>query len=294
MEKVIVPWAFEHNAPEPVRISSSWYKVKIEQNEEVKIEVKPKQKLPKLGVKVRCIETGLEYKSIADAKKASGVSTWSIHKSLITGESSSGFHWEKVDGKDKRKENPVLCIETGQVFPSIKEASIFCGVGHSSIGKAIRNKTRVCGYYWAYADDDNEELIAMINKKKTKQKAKPKQEGRPVILLGTGQTFKSITEASKAGFGGHTSIWNVCSGNIRSSNGRVWRFLSEDGKIIEPKKNYCLKRNIKCIDTGEIFYSMHEASEAKKISKYQIYRCLEKKAMKAGKLHWEWVEEEEQ
>lgn len=53
----------------------------------------PRQKPKKR--RVRCIEGGLIYESVAEAARRHHVSRRRIHQSMKTGERAGGFHWEK-------------------------------------------------------------------------------------------------------------------------------------------------------------------------------------------------------
>lgn len=46
--------------------------------------------------RVVCIETGEIYKSVVECSKITGISTWSIYKSVNRGFASSGFHFRLV------------------------------------------------------------------------------------------------------------------------------------------------------------------------------------------------------
>lgn len=48
----------------------------------------------------------------------------------------------------------VICIETGQVFNSLNEASEHIGVHKSNISKCVRGINKTCkGYHWKYYED---------------------------------------------------------------------------------------------------------------------------------------------
>ena len=49
--------------------------------------------------------------------------------------------------KRKRKYNPVVCIETGEVFDNMKEASFFAGVSRGAIQHAVDGITKKAGGY---------------------------------------------------------------------------------------------------------------------------------------------------
>lgn len=73
---------------------------------------------------------------------------------------------ERAQGEDapKRKPHPhsrpVVCVETGEVFPSVRQAAAFRNLDPSSITKACKGAySTVCGFHWKYVDrgDSNAE-----------------------------------------------------------------------------------------------------------------------------------------
>lgn len=62
-------------------------------------------------------------------------------------------HRNYVLGKNVK---PVICIETGEVFPSIRFAGRVKGIGNKEISLCCRNKPRyktAGGYHWKYAEE---------------------------------------------------------------------------------------------------------------------------------------------
>ena len=56
------------------------------------------------------------------------------------------------------KKHRVMCVETGQVFESMKEAAKAMGVGYTTITCAIYDPhRRAAGYHWVTAPDETEE-----------------------------------------------------------------------------------------------------------------------------------------
>ena len=52
--------------------------------------------------------------------------------------------------------SPVICVETGQYFSSVKDAAKFVSRDRSGICVSIRDPKRTCGgFHWRYADDDS-------------------------------------------------------------------------------------------------------------------------------------------
>lgn len=59
---------------------------------------------------------------------------------------------QKVREANSKK---VICVETGKVYSSIKEAEEDMGVSMSSIGKCCSGKNKTCkGYHWAYYKEE--------------------------------------------------------------------------------------------------------------------------------------------
>lgn len=115
---------------------------------------------------VRCIETGREYKSLADAARDTGIGANSI-RLVANGERNraGGFTWEYVNavtGKRIRKgqtqpsARAVRCVETGVLYSSLNPAARGVGLKNgNSIKRAIKRCGTAAGYHWKYVDDEN-------------------------------------------------------------------------------------------------------------------------------------------
>lgn len=105
------------------------------------------------GKPVYCKETGETYRSIKDAARKTGCNAKEL-KLVLNGKRKSvhGFHFEYA-GNDTTKDPriSVLCVETGKVYESMKEAYEDTGVCVSSISCCCKG-TRVSagGYHWKY------------------------------------------------------------------------------------------------------------------------------------------------
>ena len=110
--------------------------------------------------KVICIETGQIFNSMNEAGEYVGVSGNAISK-CVRGEQRScrGFHWKyygcsEEETKKKLREingKKVICIETGKIFNSLKEAGEHIGVHKSAISACVRGKQKTSGgFHWKY------------------------------------------------------------------------------------------------------------------------------------------------
>lgn len=117
---------------------------------------------------VRCVETGMEYQSLAEAARDSGVLANTIRLAAKGDRrTAGGFTWEYVDGAPrkhghKRGNQPsakrVRCVETGRVFTSLGDAARTLGL---KSGNSIKYAIDRCGtsgsYHWEYVDEEARE-----------------------------------------------------------------------------------------------------------------------------------------
>ena len=50
----------------------------------------------------------------------------------------------------------IICIETGEIFSSIQEASEKFGVCHEAIRSAVHKKTKSCGFRFSLLENKDE------------------------------------------------------------------------------------------------------------------------------------------
>ena len=141
-------------------------------------------------------EGSLGYKHTKEAKdkmrKAHKGKTLSEEHKKHIGESSK-TKWQNADFRDKvlssRKgykhaestkqaigksnSKKVKCIDTGEIFDSIKDAAIKYNRNYTNLGRAIKNNKKFAGYYWEYV----EEVIQLARKKKETELS-PEEERR--------------------------------------------------------------------------------------------------------------------
>jgi hypothetical protein len=75
--------------------------------------------------------------------------------------SANGFYWCFVEDYEnfspkKRKTKPVMCVETGMVYSSVKEAAAATGLNEASIRKCCTNILGVGvykGQHWKYCSE---------------------------------------------------------------------------------------------------------------------------------------------
>ena len=148
---------------------------------------------------------------IKETKKKNGYTKYWLGKSLptemkqkisnsLSGDKNPNFNKTGENSSNSRK---VVCIETNQVFNTLKEAALFVGLKISSnIGTAIRTNRKAGGYHWMYLT------------------SKPK-----VKNLTTNEIFNSISEAAEATGLDVSSLRKVCKGQRKTCGGFEWGYI---------------------------------------------------------------------
>lgn len=123
----------------------------------------------KLYKPIICVDTGIEYESIKQASKLTGVSNGGIID-CCKGRSkkAGGYMWKYKDEKNvnytikirnrKHRTKTVMCVETKIVYNSVKEAGEKNNINPSHISVALKHNNRTSGgYHWVYFDGGNNE-----------------------------------------------------------------------------------------------------------------------------------------
>lgn len=122
--------------------------------------------------------------------------------------------------------------------------------------------------------------------------------GKSVVNITTGEEFSSIKEAAlSVGLKSPSKIIEVCKGKAnsagrdRNNNPCIWRYKGEEDKNFGLNTFY-IQRKIKCIETGEIYESIREASRETGIGQVTIRNdCKHKTSrQKIKRLHFEYFE----
>ena len=200
-----------------------------------------KERILKLASKsVICIETGIVYRSIREARaefptSGAGISRCCRGKSRT----AMGYHWaftadldvvteltQKYFGKppiakECRADRAILCIETQQVFDRVTDAISQFGMG---VAECLRGKCKKAyGYHWAYLDDEETQntLLQYIGKDPD---LRPGAFRRSVYCVELARTFESLKEASIFANVTSAAIFNCLKGKSQHAGGFTWRY----------------------------------------------------------------------
>ena len=135
-------------------------------------------------------------------------------------------------GNSKLKKK-VICLETGEIFNSLTEAAIWCGMNKNStsnITAQIQGKKPSAGkhpitkepLHWCFEDKPNDFTI----------KKKEKPGAKKVINLDTGEIFNSLNEAANKYKISAATISKSCKNNGTIATGKNskqkwrWQFMN--------------------------------------------------------------------
>ena len=219
---------------------------------------------------VICLETLHVYETAVEARKATGASKiCDCAKRAHKHRTSGGFHWAFYD-QDKpmnfyeellekyiaeenapkvvserarklaseRSSIPVRCIETGEVFTSLRTAAKAHHTTSASICNCCKGRGRTAGgYHWAYYDPgkSEEHYTAILEKSKADWVNAHKRSdeylrkisersSKPVKCVETGSVYPSQIAAHKATGLGKSDICACCRGRQKTAGGFHWAY----------------------------------------------------------------------
>lgn len=186
------------------------------------------------------------------------------------------------------KSRPVINVDTGERFSSLKEAANKHGVTGSAIMRACQGKcTQSAGFRWQYTEDYDAGLP--LRKTENKNYTAVKQYD-----LKTGNLVKeypSIQEATLAVGACVSGISLCCRGKSKSIAGYMWRYATD--KSPEPYfNNTGGKVAVEQIDpqTGRVVGKYQSMTEAqRRLGKIKISEVCAGKTKQAGGYYWRYA-----
>lgn len=264
------------------------------------------------GKPVICINSKQIYRSVVIAAAETGINKSNIYQCCLGYKPlAGGYQWSYYEegntyelNKDielLKKENrvplglkdgtskKVICINTLEIFNSVKEASEKYNITPSCISSVCRGESlTAAGYQWSFYEKDKEYKLKNI---------KPNSKDRnnkKVICIETKEIFDSAKEAALKYNILTSSISSCCTGRNLTAGKLQWSFY-EPGKEYKlktiPDKFESIKRKVICIETGEIFNSVKDASVAYKTIDSNIRAVYAGKQVTAGGYQWAYYEQ---
>ena len=195
----------------------------------------------------------------------------------------------------------VVCINTGEIFHSIDEATKKYNIGIGLIGRNCKGQRKSAGKLngnslkWMFKEEYDK-----LSKEKQEQ-LKHQSTQKRIICLNTREEFYSNADAARKYNLPSDNISSCCNNKSYSAgelNGEplVWMNIKDYKKLSEDeicailkKRSTTKRKKVICINTGEIFDSVRDAS--RKYHSKNISACCLGKLNSAGeldgkKLHW--------
>ena len=177
---------------------------------------------------------------------------YNVHKSYPS-KRSTNHASQKPREKVMRK---IICLDTGEEFPSIAQASRTYGVSNTAVCNCVKGKTNTAsGLHWKYKDEEYHKSNLREGNKNHPAFSKP------VVCKQTGIQYPSAAEAQRQTGINKAHILKCAKGEYLNAGGFKWGFVI-DGNNIFPNRKNSKKRFVKCIETGQEFESITQAAKS--------------------------------
>lgn len=118
---------------------------------------------PGFTIEIVCVETGQIFNSIKETSEFFNVTKNTIHNVLNNKRKIKGYtlmrYSDYKNGSDsdyREKQKPrasrILCIETNELFDTIRQASEKMGIKYTTLTSAVRRGNKCKGYTFVYCD----------------------------------------------------------------------------------------------------------------------------------------------
>ena len=186
--------------------------------------------------KVICVSTGEIYENVSDASKKTGVNRRAISYACNgTHASANKQIWAFLDEYEETPNysvgdlpdtvnNPIICIETGEIYSCAKDAAIEFGVNLSSIRRATLKHSYTCQglHFMKVSDLMNGDTI---------ESDWADSRVKNVMCVTTGKKYKSLSAASRDTGIDRKTIAQACKGIVKHAGGLHWHFLNPNDQI---------------------------------------------------------------
>lgn len=180
----------------------------------IREELAEKAKRQKTNKKIICLETKEVFNSLGEAERKTN-----IDKRLISNvcnlkrKIAGGYHWsflenyhdglleEIVSSSDKTsfKKRKVICLETGEIFESSREASKKFNIDFRNLSCCLTGNSKTAGgYHWSFWFDNiicSEEILKI--EKKLLKRDRTVEEKKLYKCVENGNIYRSIYQAAK-------------------------------------------------------------------------------------------------
>ena len=234
------------------------------------------KKRPDISKPVKCVELNLVFESVTAAAEFCKVPGSTLSMLLAgKGRTAGGYHWIWVyDDPEQEK----VALERIAQMPE----------GHKHTD-ATREKQRQV----KLGKKMSPECCAKMRESHTGKKWKKstyEKLCRRIRCVETNDIFFSIKDAAEEYGLSAPNISVVLNGTKKTAGGYHWEYM--DGRPPAPRSENMrrkVSKAVRCVETGEIFYSIHSAAESCGVTDGAISAVLRGRNEKSGGYHWERV-----
>lgn len=128
-------------------------------------------------------------------------------------------------GNNNSQSHSVVCLETKEIFSTIREANDKYNIPKGAISSCCRNKRKIAkGLHWMYYEDylgsSDEDIMKLINNN-------PISHCIKVMNITTNDIYSSIQEASNITGICRNQISKCCRGIGNTAGGYKWKYIKE-------------------------------------------------------------------
>lgn len=200
-----------------------------------------------------------------------------------------GFDGISPKATEKAKESnnkKVICLNTNEVFDSIKSAANKYNISSASISRCCRMiSNSIKNMNWMYYEDYIKNGIKIKDNKTN-------INNKNVICFETKEIYNSIKEAGEKTNTSISSIGKCCNYKQKTANGFHWFFVEDykNGNIeILEKEKTGKKVKVLCLETNKVYDNLKKAQLDTGSNPSSITRCCNQKQKTSNGFHWKYI-----
>ena len=180
--------------------------------------------------KVLCVETGEIFSSVQSAAEHFDLTPSVVSKVLHGKSITAGLHFKfadetrevKIITEAERKNHlpiPVVCVETGEEFESVRKAAKKFGILSATISSVLSGKAITAGgLHFKFADE-------CLNKNIRSDESRKISSSKAILCIETNEIFQSVKAAAEHFGLNHSNICRMLKGGAKKVGGFRFKYV---------------------------------------------------------------------